>query len=53
MQGGKPVPNDARESVTVLAIRLLRWVRLETISDLVAEAKSQFAVLFDERFGAA
>jgi hypothetical protein len=33
--------------------RLLRWVPFETISDLVAEAKTQFAILLDEWFGAA
>jgi hypothetical protein len=37
-------PNGARESVSVLAFRLLRWVPFETISDLVAEAKTQFAI---------
>jgi len=28
--------------------RLLRWVSFETISDLVVEAKTQFAILLDE-----
>ena len=45
--------NDAPESVSVLASRLLRWVPFETISDLVAAAKTKIAIVFDERFGAA
>ena len=52
-QDGHLAPNDARERVTVLPFLLLRWVPFETISELVAEAKTQFALLLDERFGAA
>ena len=41
------------EILTGLVFRLLRWVASETISEPVAEAKTEFDVLLDDRFGAA
>jgi hypothetical protein len=38
---GRQHANDAREAVTVLPFSLLQWVQFETISDLVAEAKTK------------
>ena len=46
------VPARRRESVTVLPFRPLRRTRFETISHLVAQAKTKIAIAFDS-FGAA
>jgi len=46
-------PNGARESVSVIAFRLLRWVPFETIPSWWPRPRPNSPSLLDERFGAA
>ena len=49
-----PLGARAQQTMPVVGFLSSRSpVLFETISDLVAEAKTQFAILLDERFGTA
>lgn len=55
LRGGlTPWPRTTRETVELfLPLRLLRWVRFEAISCLVALAKTKIVMLVDECFDGA